>query len=183
MTDLVALKAELTAGHPDTGAYNVDDALATAEINAVNRPDTVTIDQVLKFLQLDEVHSTDGSDTQDRAIWTRMKDVADLYDANQPSAVANPWGSTAIGTITEIRIVKTLQLLDFFTLTAQGGLPVDLTDSNFQVFLAGAQAAGCMSTTQETALLALGDNLQSRADELGLSPVIVGDVIAARALP
>ena len=35
--DLAALKAELDAGHPDTGAYNVDDALAAGELNAVNR--------------------------------------------------------------------------------------------------------------------------------------------------
>ena len=35
--DLAALAAELTAGHPDTGAYNVDDALAAAQLNAVNR--------------------------------------------------------------------------------------------------------------------------------------------------
>ena len=32
-----AIRVELDAGHPDTGAYNVDDALALAEINAVNR--------------------------------------------------------------------------------------------------------------------------------------------------
>lgn len=31
------LKAELTAGHPDTGAYNADDALAAGELNVVNR--------------------------------------------------------------------------------------------------------------------------------------------------
>lgn len=35
--DYVALKAELDAGHPDTGAYNVDNATAAAELNAVNR--------------------------------------------------------------------------------------------------------------------------------------------------
>ena len=35
--DYISLKAELDAGHPDTGAYNVDDALAADELNAVNR--------------------------------------------------------------------------------------------------------------------------------------------------
>ena len=35
--DYVALKAELDAGHPDTGAYNADAALAAGELNAVNR--------------------------------------------------------------------------------------------------------------------------------------------------
>lgn len=34
--DLAALAAEFTAGHPVTGAYNVDAKLAAAEINALN---------------------------------------------------------------------------------------------------------------------------------------------------
>ena len=33
----VALKAELDAGHPDTGAYNADNQLAADQINLVNR--------------------------------------------------------------------------------------------------------------------------------------------------
>lgn len=37
MANLDLLKAELAAGHPDTGAYNTNDALAAAEINVVNR--------------------------------------------------------------------------------------------------------------------------------------------------
>lgn len=37
MTDLQALRVELDAGHPDTGAYSVDDATAAVEINVVNR--------------------------------------------------------------------------------------------------------------------------------------------------
>jgi hypothetical protein len=35
--DYTALKAELAAGHPDTGAYNADDTLAAGELNVVNR--------------------------------------------------------------------------------------------------------------------------------------------------
>lgn len=35
--DIDALKAELLAGHPDTGAYDADDAVAAGELNAVNR--------------------------------------------------------------------------------------------------------------------------------------------------
>ncbi len=42
--DLVALKAELDAGHPVTGAYDVDDAVAADQLNVVNR--TVNIESV-----------------------------------------------------------------------------------------------------------------------------------------
>jgi len=34
--DYIALKTELDAGHPVTGAYNASDAIAETEINAVN---------------------------------------------------------------------------------------------------------------------------------------------------
>lgn len=37
MTDLAVLKAELLAGHPETGAYSLDNATAAVEINVVNR--------------------------------------------------------------------------------------------------------------------------------------------------
>lgn len=37
MSRLDDLKAELAAGHPDTGPYNADDTLAAAELNVVNR--------------------------------------------------------------------------------------------------------------------------------------------------
>ncbi len=35
--NIAALAVELAAGHPGTGAYNADDALAAAELNAANR--------------------------------------------------------------------------------------------------------------------------------------------------
>lgn len=35
--NIAALKAELASGHPLTGTYNSDDALAADELNAVNR--------------------------------------------------------------------------------------------------------------------------------------------------
>ena len=35
--DYIALKAELIAGHPDTGAYDADAAIAAGQLNAMNR--------------------------------------------------------------------------------------------------------------------------------------------------
>lgn len=40
MPNLAALKTELAAGHPDTGAYNADAEIAAGELNAVNRTRT-----------------------------------------------------------------------------------------------------------------------------------------------
>ena len=179
--DYTALNAELTAGHPDTGAYNVDDALAADELNAANRPNNaISMQTILKFLILDNTYkANDGDDTQDRSLWQRIKEVVAL--AGTPTAgVANPWGSTTLGNVSEIQQIKTHQLYDFFSLSAQGNLPVDLSDSNFKVYLAGAQSAGCMSTTQETALLALEQ--KSRAQELGFPTITESHVAHARTL-
>lgn len=54
MTDYAALKAELDAGHPVTGAYDaVDDNIALTQINAVNvvrdRP-TIPAAEILEFI-------------------------------------------------------------------------------------------------------------------------------------
>ena len=49
--NLAVLKAELLAGHPVTGAYNVDHALAADQINLVNRElniNELTGDQVFR---------------------------------------------------------------------------------------------------------------------------------------
>lgn len=154
--DYQALKTLDAAGHPVTGAFSANAVTAAGEWNAANRSNqSLAIEDVLKFLILDNTYKVDdGSDTQDRSIWQRMKEVVALAETPN-AAVANPWGSSSLGNITEIQQIKTHQLLDFFRTSAQGGLPVNLSDSNFKVYLAGAQAAGCMSTTQETALLEL----------------------------
>ena len=43
MSNIAVLKAELAAGHPDTGAYSADAAMALAELQAVNRTRLVAI--------------------------------------------------------------------------------------------------------------------------------------------
>lgn len=179
--DYAQLKIDDAGGHPITGAFDADTVTAAAEWNLPNIVNTaLAVSEILKFLLLDNTHKIDdGTDTQDRSIWQRMKEVVALADT--PSdAISNPWGSSSLGTITEIRQIKTHQLFDFFALSAQGNLSIDLTDSNFQVYLAGAQSAGCMSTAQETALLAL--NKQSHAQVKGYPVIDPVDLTTARAL-
>ena len=69
--DIVALAAELTAGHPVTGAYNADDALAAGELNAVNRTrsrDTVTGSEIL--IVLPQSYLTGGARRTFSSIWS-----------------------------------------------------------------------------------------------------------------
>lgn len=163
------------------GYSELTDAQVLADGYTLYRPaPTITIEAAMKFLLLDNTYQAgDGEDTQARSIWQRMKEVVAL-SGTPSSAVANPWGSTSIGTITEIQQIKTHQLVEFFTLSAQGNLELDLTDTNLQVYLSGAESAGCMSTSQKTAFLALADNLQTRWGELGLGDVKLGHIERAR---
>ncbi len=85
MTDLAALKAELDAGHPDTGAYDPDHGIAAGELNAVNRTlnrPTMTGSEVFNSVVKSEFNAL--SDTDQRRVW-------DILHLNQ----LNPFGLEA----------------------------------------------------------------------------------------
>ena len=76
---LAELKAELTAGHPDTGAYNADDGIAATEINAVNRTrnkTSLTGSEVLNNVNAAEW--TALTDVQKQEVW----DIVHLGELN-----------------------------------------------------------------------------------------------------
>ena len=76
---LAELKAELTAGHPDTGAYNVDDGIAATEINAVNRTrnkTSLTGSEVLNNVNAGEWNAL--TDVQKQEVW----DIVHLGELN-----------------------------------------------------------------------------------------------------
>lgn len=67
MGRLDTIRTELDAGHPDTGAYNVDDALAAGEMNVVNRSRNIaelTGSQVLNAVDKVEFSALDATDKQ-----------------------------------------------------------------------------------------------------------------------
>ena len=77
--DLVALKAELDAGHPGTGAYDADAATAAAQINAVNRTrnrTSMTGSEVINAVDATEWGAL--TDAQRQTVW----DVVHLGDVN-----------------------------------------------------------------------------------------------------
>jgi len=180
---LPAIKAELAGVHPTTLLpYDADNEIAANQLNAPNRPAETSVGSLIDFLLMKETHSTDGQDTQARPLWQRMEEVEAL-DNIPNEGVPNPWGSSAIGNINEIGQIKVHTLLDFIRLTAGGNLPINFQDSNFQSYVTGAMNAGCMSEDQKDALLALGNNKQSRVQEEAWGNVGAGTVKRARALP
>lgn len=71
--DLAALKAELTTGHPDTGAYSGDATAAAAELNAENRQrlrESVTGSAVLNAIDKAEFLSKTAEQRQ--RVWNLL---------------------------------------------------------------------------------------------------------------
>jgi hypothetical protein len=83
------LKAELASGHPDTGAYDADDAVAAAQLNAVNRTKNKT--------------SMSGSEVMnavDAAEWATL-------DAAQKQTV---WDICHLGTVNPFGVEQALMI-------------------------------------------------------------------------
>ncbi len=77
--DIAALSAELAAGHPDTGTYDADDAIAAGQLNAVNRTTnkaSMSGSEVFNAINLTEWNALLGDDQQ--LVW----DVVHLGTVN-----------------------------------------------------------------------------------------------------
>ncbi len=98
--DIDALKIELLAGHPDTGAYSVDDQIAADELNAVNRTrarGTVTGSEVLNAT--DDVEFT-ALQAANKGRWLAMCGVDEI---NTGSGVAKSIEADLFGAGTTTR--------------------------------------------------------------------------------
>ena len=167
---LAELKAELTAGHPDTGAYNANHALAADELNAINRealPDTQALLNYLLFTRF-----------RDSQVYGRIKHVAD-------SAVGDllPMGvAEANVSLTRKHIHSANAFLRYVEGDTAGGLKTtDSGISNMLDDLGLGSGCHCMDGTIKSAIQAFSQNKQSRAAELGLGVVREGTVARARA--
>ncbi len=129
--NIAVLKAELLAGHPDTGAYSVDDAIAADQLNALNRVENKTSMTGAKvFRAVDKAEFIALSTVDQRTVW----DIAHLGELD-------PFGISA----------------DLFTDIFTGGGPT------------------------LTALAAIRKRTVSRATEIGIGPVRLGEIQQARA--
>ena len=121
--DLAALKAELTAGHPVTGAYSGDHAGAAAELNAENRErqkDTLTGDEL--FTATDGPEFAALSDVK-KQLWVSWCNThRDPGDASNVAFVNFVFGA-ASNTLAALAILRTESIsraveLDFGPVTA-----------------------------------------------------------------
>ena len=173
--DYQALKAELTAGHPDTGAYNVDNQLAANELNMINRPAYGGVNQMLTYLVTHKNRTNTGNDTTGTALLGRLRHVA------ESNVGTDPFDQQGGYTLT---LAQKHAASCFFHVSMSPNLDtLDFIDTEIDLFYTAIEGAGIWKAADTTVLKGYSQNQQSRANELGLGKVRVGDVEYARSLP
>ena len=151
--DYIALKAELDLGHPDTGAYNVDNTLAAGELNAVNR----TVNYPLLLDSINYAIRENGK-------WTAFRELADLQ--------------TVPGTYDNQSMREFMDMFTGFT-----SLPnVDMQGAYMTALLAAMVTETSMTAPVSAALSSLGEQVISRTVEIGIGEPNTSHVEYARTL-
>ena len=106
-TYIFDLKAELDAGHPITGAYNVDDALAAGELNLAN----IEVEKLTT--PLEAMNATDATEFNaltdaDKSLWASVL-AWETINLNAGVGLATATGiwAGAAGTITRPALIAT----------------------------------------------------------------------------
>ena len=148
-----ALKAELDAGHPVTGAYDLDSGIASDQINEPNREKIVPLSSPALI-----AWASAGNAGQDPPA-IKLQDY--LGNEANPAAVRGlAWGA--------------LKMLD----NPSASLDLNLADR--QLMLAGLVAGGALSEEDKASIEAASKVPISRAEELGLGRIMPGTIQQVR---
>ncbi len=109
--NLDALRAELAAGHPDTGPYDADDALAAGQLNAVNRTrnvESVTGQQIFEAVVPADYNALLADQRQLLGVIIGMGTIL-VNGTNTKAALTAMFGS-GTGTRTNLAALQTEQV-------------------------------------------------------------------------
>jgi len=152
--DYEALKTELDAGHPVTGAYDADDALAAGELNAVN----VTVNSPV---QLDGLNLA----IREAGKWTSFSEKAVLQ--------------TVAGAYDNQSMFEFMGLFPSLT----GANTLDLQGTYMAALLAACVSEGSMGQAVANGISAFGESVVSQATAINLGGDPNADQVAtARAI-
>ena len=157
--DYQALKDELAAAHPVTGAYNADDDLAAEEVSAFNVAVEVTAQDFLRYCVENNYRTNNGQDTAQTNIYGRIKMVSEAVDG--ADVFGQGGGTPPEVSVGQIAAAKTL--IAFM----ESDLAVLGADAQVDGAITKMQGADAISSAQATAIKALGDNKTNRAEEIG----------------
>lgn len=177
MPDISKIKTDMDAEHPVTGAFNVDDQLATDEWNEKNRSTDGGVSDMLSYLVKNRSRSNNETDTVQTAILGRLESVAEASIGGDPFGAGG--GSTI--TMAHIHAAKMFMIL----LTSPQLDVIDLINSDVTAMMddlgSGPGNAKVWKTSDVDVLKALSQNQQSYSVERGHGVMRVGFVTKARA--
>ena len=174
------LKEELDSGHPVTGAYNIDDALAANELNAQNINIDGGILEMINYLAINRSRTNDGLDTTRTALLGRLKHIAE-------SAVGDSvFGRTGANDTVTLEAKHAAQtFLTLFSAPSVSTLNFLDTELDGAYVVLGPPGSGGIGVWKDPDILALkgfSSNRISRAFELGFPIIETVDITTARAL-
>lgn len=167
--DLALLQSELLAGHPITGAYSADAATAVSELNEYNITSAVSISKIAEYMLLETHKSNEGTDLQVSSLYGRLEQVA------LSSVGDDPLGS---GTVTDQ--VSLCAAKSFVWMLSNQSLNLDLSDAKFETLAGKLSTAKVYGIADKGAIIALSNNIQSRAIQIGLGRVSIQMIDEAR---
>lgn len=154
------LSDELVNDPLTRGYAGMTDAEILASLHAVDRPGKVPPSEILSYVQ-ENTHS-DG-----RPLHGKIMSLADGRDVPTPDAPITA------------AMCRDAALIAIKRMETEINTPVDM--SKVSAMLDLLIVGGAIESADKTAILALADNRQSRAVELGIPKTNLGDVIAAGA--
>lgn len=159
-----ALASELTAGHPDQGAYNVDDQLAADQLNAAGaytswaRPSAGTIRELFNYFA--QNRSKLAAESNPTPLIGRLREVTET-----PIGSNTSWGETVT------KDIKHAASLFYELARISQDTPVDLVAAELDdsYALMGPPVSGGVGVWKDpdtTAIQNISNGKQSRAQEI-----------------
>ncbi len=176
MGKIAKIKAEIDSDPLTRGYSGMTDQQVADDMNTAYRPSPVGPEGILQYVTLETARSNDGNDTTACSIYGRAQMVAAaVYDAD-------PLSTTTPGHQLEVAEIAAAQSF-VRMLGPESQFSLDLSDSRFDSILQHLVDCQVMKNADKTAIQGLSTNAQTRAAELGLGVVKVGEVGQARSLP
>lgn len=101
------------AGHPVTGAFNIDPGLAATEWNALNRPADGGIDAMVRYLATNRNRSNEGADTTASALLGRLQTLSESLPFSDPFFRSPHFVAGGSGANEQIELSSTANTITF----------------------------------------------------------------------
>lgn len=177
MAFLQELKSEIDSDPLTRGYSGMTDAQVAADLNTAYRDAPHNPSALLDYMMKTEFRNS--------TIYGRVGIVAGLQPDPTSAGFGNaPMGGGGAAVAMDWRMVAAAQALIRLTGDQAGAISTPLTNTELSNILTEMDTtnAEVMSIAQRNAIIALSQNQQSRATELGLGRVRTGEVTQARAL-